>query len=113
EPNIRRPLKAGDQSFLGIGLPSLGAFRMLALDHPDRKAVGGCGGAYWWHSPEDSLDKADAQILADDTRIYATMAARLVLPRLRRQRNRIHDALAQASGAVERLVGEAAGVAIQ
>lgn len=82
EPHIRRPLKAGDQSFLGLGLPSLGAFRMLALDHPDRKAVGGCGGAYWWHSPEDTLDKADAAILADDTRIYATLAARLVLPAL-------------------------------
>ncbi len=82
QPNIRRPLRAGDQSFLGVGLPSLGAYRMLAVDHPDRKAVGGCGGAYWWHSPEDTLDKADAAILADDTRIYATMAARLVLPAL-------------------------------
>lgn len=82
EPNIRRPLRAGDQSFLGVGLPSIGAFRMLAVDHPDRKAVGGCGGAYWWHSPEDTLDKADAAILAEDTRIYATLAARLVLPRL-------------------------------
>jgi N-acetylated-alpha-linked acidic dipeptidase len=80
QPNIRRPLKAGDQSFLGVGLPSMGAFRMLPLDHPDRKAVGGCGGAYWWHSPEDTLDKADAAILADDTRIYVTMAARMCLP---------------------------------
>jgi hypothetical protein len=80
EPNIRRPLKAGDQSFLGIGLPSLGAFRMLALDHPDRKAVGGCGGAYWWHSPEDTLDKADANILADDCRIYVTLCARMCAP---------------------------------
>jgi hypothetical protein len=79
-PNIRRPLKAGDQSFLGVGLPSMGAFRMLAADHPDRKAVGGGGGAYWWHSPEDTLDKADANILADDTRIYVTMAARMCVP---------------------------------
>ena len=82
EPNIRRPLRAGDQSFLGIGLPSLGAFRMLPPEHPDRKAVGGCDGAYWWHSPEDTLDKADARVLADDTRIYATLAARLILPPL-------------------------------
>lgn len=80
EPNIRRPLKAGDQSFLGVGLSSMGAFRMLPVDHPDRKAVGGCGGAYWWHSPEDTLDKADANILADDTRIYVTMTARMCLP---------------------------------
>ena len=81
-PNIRRPLRAGDQSFLGVGLPSLGAFRMLPVDHPDRKAVGGCGGAWWWHSPADTLDKADVGVLADDTRIYATLAARLVLPAL-------------------------------
>ena len=82
EPNIRRPLKAGDQSFLGVGLSSIGAFRMLPVDHPDRKAVGGCGGGYWWHSPEDTLDKADANILADDTRIYVTLTARMCMPRI-------------------------------
>ncbi|CAN5595338.1 M28 family peptidase [soil metagenome] len=80
DPNIRRPLKAGDQSFLGVGLSSMGAYRMLPVSHPDRKAVGGCGGGYWWHSPEDTLDKADANILADDTRIYVTMAARMCEP---------------------------------
>ncbi len=80
DPNIRRPLKAGDQSFLGVGLSSMGAYRMLPVDHPDRKAVGGCGGAYWWHSPEDTLDKADANILADDTRIYVTLTARMCVP---------------------------------
>lgn len=37
--NPRRPLKAGDQSFWGVGLTSLGAFRMLPTDHPDRLAV--------------------------------------------------------------------------
>lgn len=82
EPNIRRPLKAGDQSFLGVGLPSLGAFRMLPVDHPDRKAVGGSGGGWWWHSPADTLDKADANILADDTRLYVTIAARMCQPAL-------------------------------
>ena len=80
EPNLRRPLKAGDQSFLGVGLPSLGAFRMLPVDHPDRKAVGGCGGGWWWHTPHDTLDKADAALLAEDTRLYATLAARMCQP---------------------------------
>jgi N-acetylated-alpha-linked acidic dipeptidase len=79
-PNIRRPFKAGDQSFWGIGLPSLGAFRMLPLDHPDRATVGGCGAGWWWHSPHDTLDKADAQILAADTALYLTIAARVVMP---------------------------------
>lgn len=80
EPNIRRPLRAGDQSFLGVGLPSLGAFRMLPLDHPDRKAVGGCGGGYWWHSPEDTLDKADSAILARDVEVYLTITLRMCVP---------------------------------
>ncbi|MGQ0549747.1 MAG: M28 family peptidase [Armatimonadota bacterium] len=79
-PNIRRPFKAGDQSFWGIGLPSLGAFRMLPLDHPDRATVGGCGAGWWWHSPADTLDKADANILAADTGLYLTITARLVIP---------------------------------
>jgi len=81
-PNIRRPLKAGDQSFLGVGLPSLGAFRMLPADNPDRKAVGGCGGGWWWHTPHDTLDKADKEVLAEDTRLYVTMISRMCAPAL-------------------------------
>lgn len=80
EPNIRRPLRAGDQSFWGVGLPSLGAFRMLPVDHPERKAVGGSGGGYWWHTPEDTLDKADATILAKDVEVYVTITLRMVNP---------------------------------
>jgi hypothetical protein len=80
EPTVRRPVRAADQSFLGIGLPSLGAYRMLPLDHPDRKTVGGSGGASWWHTPLDTLDKADAAILADDTRLYLTLVARMCQP---------------------------------
>src|SRR5699024_3608393 len=80
--NIRRPLKAGDQSFLGVGLPSLGAFRMLPEDHPDRKAVGGCGGGWWWHTPYDTIDKADKKILAEDTEVYADIISRMCAPQL-------------------------------
>jgi hypothetical protein len=79
-PNIRRPFKAGDQSFWGIGLPSFGAFRMLPLDHQDRATVGGSGAGWWWHTPADSLEKADASILAGDTQLYLTIAARVVTP---------------------------------
>ncbi len=77
EPNIRRPLKAGDQSFWGIGLPSLGAYRMVPPNSPLRANVGGSGGAYWWHSPEDTIDKGDAAILAADTRLYLSIVGRL------------------------------------
>jgi hypothetical protein len=80
--DVRRPLKAGDESFLGVGLPSLGAFPMLPIDHPHRKAVGGGGGAYWWHTPEDTLDKADANNLAVDTTVYIAMTFRMIEPEL-------------------------------
>jgi hypothetical protein len=79
-PNIRRPFKAGDQSFWGVGVPSLGAFRMLPLDHPDRATVGGSGAGWWWHSTADTLDKADAGILAADVGLYLTIAWRIVTP---------------------------------
>ncbi len=75
--NSRRPLKAGDQSFWGVGLTSLGAFRMLPVDRPDRKAVGGSGGGWWWHTPEDTREKADTEVLRGDTELYAAIAARL------------------------------------
>jgi len=75
--NPRRPLKAGDQSFWGVGLTSVGAFRMLPPDHPERKAVGGSGGGWWWHTAEDTLDKADVEVLRGDTALYAAIAARL------------------------------------
>jgi hypothetical protein len=53
---------------------------MLALDHQDRATVGGSGAGWWWHTPADSLDKADAGILAGDTQLYLTIAARVVTP---------------------------------
>lgn len=77
EPNIRRPLKAGDQSFWGVGMPNLGAYRMVPADSADRANVGGSGGAYWWHSPEDTIDKGDATILASDTQLYLSIVGRL------------------------------------
>lgn len=77
EPRVRRPYKAGDQSFWGLGLPSLGAYRVLSADSPDRAVVGGSGGGWWWHSVEDTVDKGDAKVLAGDTEMYLTIAARL------------------------------------
>ncbi len=43
---IRRPFKAGDQSFCGIGVPSLGASPMIPEDSPDRA---------WWEAPEMAI----------------------------------------------------------
>jgi hypothetical protein len=75
--NVRRPFKAADQSFWGLGVSSFSVYRMLPEDHPDRAIVGGCSGAWWWHSPQDLIDKVDLELLTSDTQIYATLAARV------------------------------------
>jgi hypothetical protein len=55
---------------------------MLPEDHPDRAIVGGCSGAWWWHSPEDLIDKVDLDLLTSDTQIYSTLVARVCGDRL-------------------------------
>jgi hypothetical protein len=75
--NVRRPFKAADQSFWGLGVSSFSVYRMLPEDHPERATVGGCSGAWWWHSPEDLIDKVDLDLLTSDAHIYATLVARV------------------------------------
>jgi peptidase M28-like protein len=73
--------RSGDQSLLGIGVPSL--FMSLSehpADGPEASrdfaatgiAAGGLG--WWWHTPEDTVDKLDPAALTRDARIYAAAA---------------------------------------
>jgi hypothetical protein len=80
----RRCPKAGDQSFWGIGLPSL--FMDLSgvpsekgpeVSEATAKFLGTSGLPWWWHTREDTLDKIDPEILALDTKIYLSSALRL------------------------------------
>ena len=57
-----RPGRNSDQSFNGVGLP-------LIQFHHTRLAED--GGYWWWHTPEDTYDKIDADVLKTDTDIYA------------------------------------------
>lgn len=65
----------GDQSFWGIGVPSL--FVMLSHQPPGpvkmRNPLG-----WWWHTPDDLLDKIDPENLVRDTRVYVHAIARLL-----------------------------------
>ena len=71
-----RPTRAGDQSFWGPGLPSL--YMLLSnLPQDQWAAVGGCGMNWWWHTESDTVETADREVLALDTRIYAATVARL------------------------------------
>jgi N-acetylated-alpha-linked acidic dipeptidase len=67
---VHRPSRAADQSFLANGVPSFSTYPFLPDDHPDRRPwTGGSANAWWWHTEFDTLDKADPEILALDTRV--------------------------------------------
>ena len=69
-----RPGRNSDQSFNGVGLP------LLQLDH---RRLEEDGGYWWWHTPDDTFDKIDFDILKTDTDLYADALARLLgAPRL-------------------------------
>jgi hypothetical protein len=79
EPDIiARPLKMGDQSFWGAGVPSASVYKCLPPEHEDWAVVFGAGHGRWWHSTEDTMDKADPDKLVDDTRFYALALSRLL-----------------------------------
>jgi hypothetical protein len=65
----RRVGRNSDQSFLGIGIPTL-------LGSVSRQADGALG--WWWHTPEDTLDKIDPARLTRDTGIFLHVVERLL-----------------------------------
>jgi hypothetical protein len=81
-----RMSRAGDQSFWGIGLPSLfmgigeqpvGTENVMAAVFGGG-ARKGAGFGWWWHTPEDTLDKMDPDLLVRDTRVYVHAIWRLL-----------------------------------
>jgi hypothetical protein len=81
-----RPPRAADQSFWGHGIPSL--FMSPSEQPADgseaarayAQLVGGAtrsgGLGWWWHTPEDTLDKLDPAHLVRDAQIYVLAAQR-------------------------------------
>lgn len=68
-----RPARNSDQSFWGAGLTSLlSGARMEAGDEG-----GPIGGGWWWHTPEDTRDKVDLDVLAEETEIAVTLVSRI------------------------------------
>jgi aminopeptidase YwaD len=63
-----RPGRNSDESFNGIGLP------LLQINHSRLEED---GGYWWWHTPDDTYDKIDADILKTDTDLYADALAAL------------------------------------
>ena len=80
--------RAGDQSFVGLGVPSLwmGLSEQPPSDHPTARAFAGSVGSarsgglgWWWHTTEDTVDKLDPEFLLRDARIYMQALGRLLL----------------------------------
>ena len=81
--------RAGDQSFMSQGIPSLFMFVSEQPPGQDESAgdvaalLGGPGAkgggvGWWWHTTEDTVDKIDPDLLVRDTRIYAVVAHRFL-----------------------------------
>ena len=110
-----RPSRAGDQSFWGIGVPSL---FMTAGEQPagsGENVAGflfsgggrkGAGFGWWWHTPEDTIDKMDEDLLVRDTQIYVhAIWSLLTAPILPLDYESHVNSLAQELGALRDAVG--------
>ncbi|MGH2550644.1 MAG: hypothetical protein ACRDHN_14720, partial [Thermomicrobiales bacterium] len=82
ELKYNRMSRSSDQSFWGHGIPSVLAAlsEQTPDDSPTSKAhatlFGGGGLGWWWHTPEDTLDKIDPEFFKRDADIYfATIQA--------------------------------------
>jgi hypothetical protein len=72
-------MRAGDQPFYGIGIPSI-AVRAYIPDGSPLKGrwIGGSAGGWWWHSEYDTIDKADKENLHRDMKMEALAIIRSV-----------------------------------
>lgn len=83
----RRIGRLGDQSFWGVGLPSFycGISSQGAAETPQADLSAGFSGgrprrggtAWWWHTPDDTLDKIEPEFLVRDARILLATVYRL------------------------------------
>ncbi|MBV8839711.1 MAG: M28 family peptidase [Alphaproteobacteria bacterium] len=71
----KRPSRSSDQSFWGIGIPSM--YGSVSHQPPGgvkmRNALG-----WWWHTPHDLIDKVDREFLVRDTRVVLHTLWRLL-----------------------------------
>ena len=64
-----RPSRNSDQAFNGIGLP------LIQFNHT---RLAEDGGYWWWHTPDDTYDKIDGDVLKTDTDLYADALAEML-----------------------------------
>jgi Iap family predicted aminopeptidase len=82
EPKGSRPGKVADESFVGLGIPSVRFSKSIPEGSPDRGVADGSGGSWWWHSREDNRDKVDLDLLVEETNLLVAMTEGLAAPPL-------------------------------
>ena len=65
----RTPGRNSDQAFNGVGLP------LLQFNH---SRLAEDGGYWWWHTPDDTFDKIDFEVLETDAGLYVQALAHLL-----------------------------------
>ena len=90
-----RPGRNSDQAFNGIGLP------LIQFNHT---RLAEDGGYWWWHTPDDTFDKIDGDVLKTDTDLYADALAEMLAGarypvNLSAQVEALGDAIAAREGA--------------
>lgn len=68
-----RPGRNSDQSFWGVGASSLLSGARL---EPDTESGGPVGGGWWWHTPADTRDKVDVEVMVEELKLYIALLCR-------------------------------------
>ena len=76
ESEKRLPLKIGDNSFLGIGLPYI--FTFATYTQEEMKELGNALFGWWYHSDEDTLDKLDEDLFKLQAELHYQYIIRLL-----------------------------------
>ena len=65
----RVPVKIGDNSVLGIGIPYISTYATYTQEELE-KTLNYASLGWWYHSSEDTLDKIDGELLEEHFKIY-------------------------------------------
>jgi Iap family predicted aminopeptidase len=105
EPNSKyRAYKYGDQSFLGIGIPSV---RVQTTFTSEGREIVGPGGGWWYHSEYDTLDKCDPETMYMVEKAQTLVIIRLcTLPVLPYRVERLVDWTLDALKELEEIAGD-------